>query len=130
MSDLRGRTFSGLVAGLNAGQHLAVDALVAFVDGELSAAARERAAEHLASCRTCAAEVAGQRQARSVVRSADGPQVPPRLLATLRAIPQTAELPGAPDGLAVTAQGTIVAFSDPARAAPLASGSSLGSGSS
>jgi hypothetical protein len=40
MTDLRGRTFSDLLAGLNAGQHLAVDALVAFVDGELAPGAR------------------------------------------------------------------------------------------
>lgn len=84
MTDLRGRTFSDLVAGLNAGQHLAVDAVVAFVDGELAAVAHERAAEHLIACQTCAAEVAAQRQARSVVRSAGYPRVPP--LCSLRSV--------------------------------------------
>jgi len=116
MTDLRGRTFFALVAGLNAGQHLAVDALVAFVDGELDGAARDRAAEHLVSCQTCAADVASQRQARSVVRSAAVPQVPGELLAALRAIPHTAGMPAIPDGLAVTAQGAVVAFGDPAKA--------------
>lgn len=125
MTDLRGRTFFGLVAGLNAGQHLAVDALVAFVDGELDPVAQDRAAEHLITCQTCTAEVVAQRQARSVVRSAAGPQVPGELLAALRAIPHTASLPALPDGLAVTSQGAVGAV-DPA--APLGATPALGSG--
>jgi anti-sigma factor RsiW len=112
MSDLRGRTLSELLAGLNAGQHLAVDAVVAFVDGELGAVARDRAAAHLTRCASCAAEVAAQRQARNVVRSAQCPSVPADLLATLRDIPHTAALPGVPPGLAVTGEGTIVAAAD------------------
>jgi anti-sigma factor RsiW len=124
MTDLRGRSFSDLVAGLNAGQHLAVDAVVAFVDGELGAVARDRAAQHLSACQSCAAEVAGQRLARSVVRSAQCPQAPAELLAALRDIPHTADLPGTPDGLAVTADGTVVEVADPGRvpAAPLGTG--------
>ncbi len=118
MSDLRGRTFSELVAGLNAGQHLAVDAVVAFVDGELGAVARDRAAAHLTICPSCAGEVAAQRQARNVVRSAQCPPVPADLLATLRDIPHTADLPGAPPGLAVTGEGTIVEFADSDRTPP------------
>ncbi|MDQ3760350.1 MAG: zf-HC2 domain-containing protein [Actinomycetota bacterium] len=116
MTDLRGRTFSNLLAGLNATQHLAVDAVVAFVDGELGPAARDRAASHLTGCPTCAAEVAAQRQARSVVRSAQCPPVPAGLLAALRDIPHTADLPDAPAGLAVSAEGTIVEMADPGRA--------------
>ena len=96
MTDLRGHGFSDLVAGLNAGQHLAVDAVVAFVDGELGLAARDRAAAHLIRCPSCAAEVAAQCQARSVVRSARCPSVPAELLAALRDIPHTAGLPDAP----------------------------------
>jgi anti-sigma factor RsiW len=128
MTDLRGRTFSDLVAGLNAGQHLAVDAVVAFVDGELKASARDRAAEHLTTCQACAAEVAEQRQARSAVRSAQVPRVPAGLLAALCDIPHTADLPSAPDGLSVTAQGTVVAFADPSSApsAPLGATPPLG----
>ncbi|HSL06869.1 MAG TPA: hypothetical protein VK887_02725 [Pseudonocardiaceae bacterium] len=124
MTDLRGRSFSNLVAGLNAGQHLAVDAVVAFVDGELGAVARDRAAQHLIACQSCAAEVAGQRLARSVVRSAQCPQAPAELLAALRDIPHTADLPGTPDGLAVTADGTVVEVTDPGRvpSAPLGTG--------
>lgn len=117
MTDLRGRTFSDLVAGLNAGQHLTVDAVVAFVDGELGAGAHERAAEHLARCQTCAAEVAAQCQARSVVRSAGCPRVPAGLLAALRDIPLTADLPSTPEGLAVADDGTVVAVADPGPAA-------------
>jgi anti-sigma factor RsiW len=117
MTDLRGRSFSDLVAGLNAGQHLAVDAVVAFVDGELGPVAHDRAAAHLTMCPSCAAEVAAQHQARSVVRSAQCPPVPADLLAALREIPQTADLPNVPAGLAVTAEGTIVEFADP-RSAP------------
>lgn len=89
MAGLRGRTLSHLVAGLNAGQHLAVDALVAFVDGELGPVASERAASHLSGCPSCAAEVAVQRHTRSLVRSAPCPQVPASLLAALRSIPLT-----------------------------------------
>jgi hypothetical protein len=128
MTDLRGRSFSDLVAGLNAGQHLAVDAVVAYVDGELGALARDRAAEHLAACQSCAEEVAVQRLARNVVRSAQCPQVPAELLATLRDIPHTAELPGTPEGLAVAADGTVVEATDPGRAqaAPLGSDTPLG----
>ncbi len=118
MTDLRGRSFFDLLAGLNAGQHLAVDAVVAFVDGELVPAARDRAAQHLLACQFCAAEVAGQRQARSVVRAAQCPQAPAELLAALRDIPHTADLPGTPDGLAVTADGTVVEAIDPSQASP------------
>jgi hypothetical protein len=123
MTDLRGRGFAYLVAGLNAGQHLAMDAMVAFVDGELGPAARDRAATHLTGCPSCAAEVDAQRYARSRVRSAQCPPVPADLLAALRDIPYTAGLPHAPAGLAVTAEGTLVAFADPDRtqAGPLGS---------
>jgi anti-sigma factor RsiW len=128
MTDLRGRSFSELVAGLNAGQHLAVDAVVAFVDGELGAVARDRAAQHLIACQSCAAEVAGQRLARSVVRSAQCPPAPAGLLAALRDIPHTADLPGTPEGLAVTADGTVVEVADPGRApaTSLGTGTPLG----
>ncbi|MGH4013840.1 MAG: anti-sigma factor family protein [Pseudonocardiaceae bacterium] len=130
MSDLRGRTLSDLVAGLNAGQHLAVEAVVAFVDGELGSGAHDRAAQHLTACTTCAAEVSGQQQARSVIRAAGYPRVPAGLLAALREIPQTAELPTTPDGLAVTDDGTIVTVADPGRSpiAPLGSSAPLGAG--
>jgi hypothetical protein len=132
MTDLRGRTFAELVAGLNAGQHLAVDAVVAFVDGELGPVPHDRAAAHLMVCRSCAAEVASQRQARSVVRSAQCPPAPDDLLAALRDIPHTADLPGSPAGLAVTAEGAVVELADPARspAGPLGASQRWGTGPS
>ena len=115
MTDPRGRTFFGLLSGLNAGQHLAVDAVVAFVDAELAPAARDRAAEHVAQCQSCAAEVAAQRQARSVVRSAQCPSAPADLLAALRDIPYTADLADSPAGLSVTGEGAVVEAADPNR---------------
>jgi|SRR5947209_5868070 anti-sigma factor RsiW len=131
MTDLRGRTFSDLLAGLNAGQHLAVDALVAFVDGELAPGARDRAAAHLTGCQSCAAEIAAQRQARSVVRSAQCPSPPADLLAALRDIPRTADLPEPPAGLAVTSDGVVVEIdSNRMRAAPLGGGPRWGTGPS
>ncbi len=116
MTDLRGHIWSDLLTGLNAGQHLAVDAVVAFVDGELGASAHDRAAEHLTGCASCVAEVTAQRQARSAVRSAAEPAVPSSLLAMLRSIPQTAELARTPDGLAVTGDGIIVSVAPDAPA--------------
>ena len=130
MTDLRGRTFFELLSGLNAGQHLAVDAVVAFVDGELAPAARDRAAEHVAQCQSCAAEVAAQRQARSVVRSAQCPSAPADLLAALRDIPHTTDLPDPPAGLSVTREGAVVEAADPNRmpARPLGVSPRWGSG--
>lgn len=131
MTDLRGHIFSELVAGLNAGQHLAVDAVVAFVDGELEPGARDRAVSHIGRCPGCAAEVAAQRQARAAVRSAAEPAMPAGLLAALRSIPDTAELPTVTDGLAVTGDGTVVLArqqaAGPGATAPLGSTPPLGS---
>ncbi|MFC5949105.1 zf-HC2 domain-containing protein, partial [Pseudonocardia lutea] len=95
--------------------HLSQDAVVAFVDDELSAAAHERAAAHVASCAECAAEVVAQRQVRSALRAADEPHVPASLLSVLRAIPQEAELPPPPAGLAMTADGQMVSVLRPER---------------
>jgi anti-sigma factor RsiW len=95
--------------------HLSQDAVVAFVDDELSAAAHERAAAHVASCGECAAEVVAQRQVRSALRAADEPHVPSSLLTMLRAIPQEAELPPVPPGLAMTSDGRMVSVLRPER---------------
>lgn len=103
--------------------HLSQDAVVAFVDDELSLAAHERAAAHVASCGECAAEVVAQRQVRSALRTADEPHVPSSLLVMLRNIPQEAELPPPPAGLAMTADGQMVSVLRPERM-PDAQGSS------
>jgi anti-sigma factor RsiW len=108
-------------------QHLLPDVVVAFVDGELSATAYDRASSHLARCQPCAAEIVAQRQARKAVQSADAPAMPAGLLATLRAIPDQVETPGTPDGLAMTADGQLVAVQRPDRVGPLRSGQPLGS---
>ncbi|GAA4841514.1 zf-HC2 domain-containing protein [Saccharopolyspora rosea] len=89
-------------------QHLALDAIVAFVDGELSPNATDRAAAHLARCPACASDAAAQRQARAAVRAAGTPSISPSLLQALRAIPGCAELPAQPEGLALTEDGQLV----------------------
>ncbi|CCH28211.1 zf-HC2 domain-containing protein [Actinosynnema sp. NPDC047251] len=107
MTDLRGWGLSE--------QHLLPDAVVAFVDGELSASAHGRASAHLARCPFCAAEAYSQQQARSAVRTAETPCAPAGLLAKLGAIPQEVDLPSAPDGLAVTEDGQLVTVQRPDR---------------
>lgn len=92
--------------------HLSLDAVVAYVDDELTAAAHGRADLHLLDCGRCHAEVVAQRQARSALRTAAGPRLPSSLLHTLRAIPVEAELPPPPPGLGVTADGQFVLLRD------------------
>lgn len=89
--------------------HLLPDAIVAFVDGELSPGARERAAIHIMRCSACAADVTAQRQAREAVHDSQVPAMPAGLLASLSSIPQTTEISSGPDNLAVTADGQLVA---------------------
>jgi anti-sigma factor RsiW len=106
MSGARGRF---QVVNPDWGQtHLSLDAVVAYVDDELTDAARARAREHLDLCPECTAEVVSQGQARSALRSAGGPSLPSSLLSSLRAIPQYTELPAPPAGLAMTADGRLV----------------------
>jgi hypothetical protein len=97
------------------GDHLSLDAVVAFVDGELPPGPAGRAAAHIDRCLTCAGEVGAQRQARRRVRAAGPPATPSSLLASLRAIPDATELPAAPAGLAVDADGVLVAPAEPGR---------------
>jgi hypothetical protein len=106
--------------------HLLPDAVVAFVDGELSPAAHERAASHIARCPVCAADTTVQRQARDAVQAAEAPRMPAGLLAALRAIPTDTDLPDDVDRLAVTPDGQLVAVQRPDRAA-FGSGPVLGS---
>jgi anti-sigma factor RsiW len=67
--------------------HLGIDAVVAYVDGELSLTAYQRAAAHLERCPLCAAEVADQSFARESLRGASAPPMPMSLLANLQSIP-------------------------------------------
>lgn len=106
-------------------QHLMPDAVVAFVDGELSPLASQRASEHIAKCPFCANETSTQRQARSAVRSASDPGAPAGLLAALRAIPVDTDLPlvaepGGSENLAIGPDGQLVAIQRPDRVPGLA----------
>ncbi|MBB5855181.1 anti-sigma factor family protein [Amycolatopsis umgeniensis] len=99
--------------------HLLPDAIVAFVDGELTLGAQDRASAHIARCPSCAAEVTAQRQAVTAVKQAGAPSMSAGFLASLCSIPQNTELPGAPDNLAMTADGQLVAIQRPDRVAGL-----------
>ncbi len=99
--------------------HLLPDAIVAFVDGELSLGAQDRASAHVARCPGCAAEVAAQRQAVTALRQAGAPSMSAGFLASLCSIPQNTELPSTPDNLAMTADGQLVAIQRPDRVAGL-----------
>ena len=107
MTELR----SQLPAGRGwSGGHLALDAIVAYVDDELSPGAKRRALDHLASCAECAAEVIAQTQARWALRASAAPSLPSSLLSNLRAIPERTELPAQPAGLAMSSDGELVAM--------------------
>jgi anti-sigma factor RsiW len=67
--------------------HLNLDAIVAFADGEMSVVAFQRAAAHVARCPQCNGEVEQQIAARSWLRSAEAPAMPLSLLDSLRSIP-------------------------------------------
>jgi anti-sigma factor RsiW len=67
--------------------HLTLDAIVAFADGEMPMVSFPRAAAHVARCPQCDAEVKAQVVARSWLRSASTPAIPSGLLDTLRSIP-------------------------------------------
>lgn len=116
-------------------QHLLPDVVVAFVDGELSATAQDRASAHMARCPHCLSDIVAQRQAASAVQAAEAPVVSAGLLAALRAIPQQVDMPATPDGLAMTDDGQLVVVQRPDRmpspfgsSAPLGSSAKLGEG--
>ncbi len=67
--------------------HLNLDTIVAFVDGELSMTAYQRAAAHLVRCPMCGGEVAEQSYARQALRTAPAPRMPGSLAAVLCSIP-------------------------------------------
>jgi anti-sigma factor RsiW len=94
--------------------HLTLEAVVAYVDDELARGPHDRATRHLGHCPDCAAEVAEQRRARSALRGADAPTLPPSLMSALRSIPQDTELPPPPAGLSLTPEGELVSVLRPA----------------
>src|SRR6201985_592070 len=68
-------------------EHLSVEAIAAFVDGELRMNAHLRAAHHISLCPECAAEVDGHRRARAALRDSNPIRVPSTLLGLLSQIP-------------------------------------------
>jgi anti-sigma factor RsiW len=71
-------------------EHLSIEAVAAFVDGELRMTAHLRAAHHLSLCQQCATEVEAQRQARAALRASGSIVVPTSLLGMLSQIPDHA----------------------------------------
>ena len=70
-------------------EHLASEAIAAFVDNELRTGAFMRAASHLSLCPECSADVDAQRQARIELRRAADVAMPASLLGALSAIPHS-----------------------------------------
>jgi hypothetical protein len=68
-------------------EHLSVEAIAAFVDGELRMNAHLRAAHHLSLCPQCAAEVEDQSRARAALRDSSPIRIPSTLLGMLSDIP-------------------------------------------
>lgn len=68
-------------------EHLSIEAISAFVDGELRMNAHLRAAHHISLCPECAAEVDGHRRARAALRDSNPIRVPSALLGLLSQIP-------------------------------------------
>jgi hypothetical protein len=79
--------------------HLSEDAVAAFADGVLSAAATIRAERHCAECAECAAAVRGQREAAMMLRAAATPSMPSGLLDRLAGVPMSTPLPPPMSGL-------------------------------
>lgn len=93
--------------------HLGLDAVVAYVDGELGPVAFERACAHLLRCGQCAGEIAEQAAVARYLQAAGPPRMPGSLFDALTAIPlavpadpvATGSIPG-PLGRAVVSSPT------------------------
>jgi hypothetical protein len=68
-------------------EHLSIEAIAAFVDGELRMTAHLRAAHHLSLCPQCAAEVDDHSRARAALRDSHPIRIPSELLGLLSEIP-------------------------------------------
>lgn len=68
-------------------EHLATEAVAAYVDGELRMNAYMRASQHLEMCPQCRAEVDAQSAARAALRRSGEVTMPARLLGELNQIP-------------------------------------------
>jgi hypothetical protein len=76
--------------------HLSIEAIAAYVDGELPMKAHLRAGSHLSLCQQCAAEVEAQGQAREALRESWPVTMPSTLIGLLSQIPQSAPDDSAP----------------------------------
>ena len=81
--------------------HLNLDAVVAFADGEMPMVSYQRAAAHVARCPQCDNEVNQQIVARSWLRSAEAPAMPLSLLDSLKSIPVAMPVSQPVDGLSI-----------------------------
>lgn len=84
-------------------EHLSLEAIAAFVDGELRMNAHLRAAHHLSLCPQCAADVEDHSRARAALRDSHPIRIPSSLLGLLSEIPQHPHddaLPPLPDNFA------------------------------
>lgn len=68
-------------------EHLSIEAIAAYVDGELRMNAHLRAAHHLSMCPQCADEVRAQQQAREALRDSWPVNMPSSLFSSLAQIP-------------------------------------------
>jgi len=69
--------------------HLSIEAIAAYVDGELPIKAHLRAGGHLSLCQQCAGEVEAQGQARAALRESRPVTMPSTLMGLLSQIPQS-----------------------------------------
>lgn len=76
--------------------HLSIEAVAAYVDGELPMKAHLRAGNHLSRCSQCAAEVDAQGQARAALRECRPVTMPSTLMGLLSQIPQSTPDPPVP----------------------------------
>ena len=84
-------------------EHLSLEAIAAFVDGELRMNAHLRAAHHLSMCPQCASDVEDHSRARAALRDSHPIRIPSSLLGLLSEIPQHPQddaLPPLPDNFA------------------------------
>jgi anti-sigma factor RsiW len=87
------------VTGVFGLPHLSEDAVAAFADGVLSAAAADRARRHCAECTECAEAVRAQRETALLLRTASNPSMSADLLSRLATVPMSAPLPPPCGGL-------------------------------
>jgi hypothetical protein len=88
-------------AGVFGLPHLSEDAVAAFADGVLSAAAADRARRHCAECAECAEAVRAQRETALLLRTSSNPSMPADLLSRLATVPMSAPLPPPRGGLPI-----------------------------